>query len=434
MTRVSVIGCGYLGTVQASAMASLGHQVVGIDTNETRVASLREGSAPFFEPGLAELLAEGVASRRLAFDTDVSRAADAEVHFLCVGTPQGDGDAADLSAVFEACEQLLPHLREGAVVAGKSTVPVGTAEQLADLIAPTGATLVWNPEFLREGHAVADSLTPDRIVLGAAPGDAGRLAVQALTDVYRQPLAAGVPLVVTDLPTAELVKGAANAYLATRLSFVNAMAKVADAAGADVTQLTRALGYDARIGSRYLNAGIGFGGGCLPKDIRAFAARSRELGAEASAALLEHVDAINLGQRRWAVEAATGLLGDVQGRRITVLGAAFKPQSDDIRDSPALEIALALQTLGAEVTVTDPAALANVSARYPELRCAPEIERAVAGADLLMVATEWQEYRDLDPREIGPLVAAKNIFDGRNCLDSVSWSAAGWNYHGVGRR
>ena len=434
--RLSVIGCGYLGTVHAAAMASLGHEVIGIDTDAERIDTLRRGEAPFFEPEVEGLLSAGIKSGLLSFDTRLSAAREADVHFICVGTPQRlDEDAADLSALHAVCEDLLPFLRPGAVVAGKSTVPVGTAEPLRQTIATVGATLVWNPEFLREGHAVADTLSPDRIVIGASTDAAGVAAVELLREVYTTAREAGTPVVVTDLATAELVKGAANAFLATRLSFMNAIAEVADATGADVSLLSEALGYDDRIGPKYLGAGIGFGGGCLPKDIRSFASRARELGATSSAELLEHVDAINLGQRTRTVETAARMLGGtLTNRRITVLGAAFKPNSDDVRDSPALDIAHALHSAGATVTVTDPAALKNASLRYPELHFEYDLDAALAGAELVLLATEWQEYRALDPAIAGAGINEKRVLDGRNCLNPVAWTAAGWTYRGVGRR
>lgn len=433
--RISVIGCGYLGTVHAAAMASLGHEVIGIDTDKARVEKLGRGEAPFFEPGLDAQLAASVQSGRLTFTTDLADAAHAEVHFICVGTPQvEDGDAADLRALFAVCESLAPILKPGMVVAGKSTVPVGTAERLAPAITATGATLVWNPEFLREGHALSDTLSPDRIVIGTESGDASE-ATSVLEQVYASPLAAGTPLIVTDLPTAELVKGAANSYLATRLSFVNALAEVADAAGADISKLTEALGYDSRIGSQYLRAGIGFGGGCLPKDIRAFAARSHELGALGSASLLEQVDAINLRQRDHTLELAQQMLGgQVAGHKITVLGAAFKPDSDDVRDSPALDLAASLHRAGAIVTVTDPAAVDNAAARRPELSFETNIDVALRHAELVIIATEWPEYRGLDPAQVAGIVSAMRVLDGRNCIDPVAWKLAGWTYRGIGRR
>lgn len=456
---ISVIGCGYLGTVHAVAMAALGHDVIGIDIDAERIAQLAAGQAPFFEPGLPERLEAGLASGRLRFSSDIADAATADLHFVCVGTPQAaDGDAADLTAIFAATEALLPHVRAGSVIAGKSTVPVGTAARIAERLEPTGATLVWNPEFLREGRAVADSLSPDRIVIGVAggeaePGDTGgsaadgsaaggsdaggsaAAAINMLRAAYARMLELGTPLVVTDLATAELVKGAANAYLATRISFMNAMADVAERAGADISGLAEALGHDERIGPHYLRAGIGFGGGCLPKDIRAFAARATELGAASPAALLATVDSINLGQRSGLVAAiAAHFGGDVAGRRIAVLGAAFKPESDDIRDSPAIDIALELHRRGAVVTLTDPAALPNVASRYPELSLTQGLADTLRDAECVVVATEWTEYREIDPAVAAELVTERTVFDGRNCLDRASWSAAGWLYRGIGRR
>ena len=434
--KISVIGCGYLGTVHAAAMASLGHEVVGVDTDADRINTLCQGHVPFFEPGLEELLQAGAASGLLRFSSDLSDAESAELHFICVGTPQSpDSGAADLSALFSAQAALLPLLRPGAVVAGKSTVPVGTAAGLAAAIEARGAALVWNPEFLREGHAVADTLAPDRIVVGVSDNAAASAAAEVLRLAYSKPLAAGTPLVVTDLATAELVKGAANAYLATRLSFMNAMAEVADTVGADVSLLARALGYDERIGPKYLGAGVGFGGGCLPKDIRAFSARARELGAHTSASLLEQVDAINVEQRARTARLASEMLGgSVRNRRITVLGASFKPDSDDVRDSPALDIASALHSGGAHVTVTDPAALHNAARQHSGLVFEQDLDRALTEAQLVILATEWAEYRSLDPTRTKELVATPNMLDGRNCLDRVVWNAAGWSYRGVGRR
>jgi UDPglucose 6-dehydrogenase len=333
--KLSVIGCGYLGAVHAASMSSLGHTVVGIDVDPAKISALSAGLPPFFEPGLPELLADEVASGRLSFSTDIADAADATVHFVAVGTPQrADGLGADMRFVDAAVDALLPHLRPGSVVVGKSTVPVGTAQRLAEKIAPTGASLAWNPEFLREGFAIEDTLRPDRLVYGLADGDTEAKA--RLDEVYATALESGVPLIVADYATAELVKVAANAFLATKISFINAMAEVAEATGADVTRLADAIGHDARIGRRFLNAGVGFGGGCLPKDIRAFQARAVELGVGDSVSFLTEVDKINLRRRDRVVDLATELLGgDVTGRRIAVLGLAFKPNSDDIRDSPA---------------------------------------------------------------------------------------------------
>jgi len=435
--RMSVIGCGYLGAVHAAAMASIGHDVVGIDVDEHKVAVLAHGTAPFFEPRLEELLRDGLTSGRLRFSSDMADARGSDVHFLAVGTPQvAGGHAADLRFVDAALESLLPHLRRGDVVAGKSTVPVGTAERLAARVDETGATLVWNPEFLREGWAVHDTLTPDRLVVGVPDGAGGARAATLLREAYASAVATGTPFLVTDLATAELVKGAANAFLATKISFINAMAEIAEAAGADVALLADALGYDTRIGRRYLGSGIGFGGGCLPKDIRAFTARAEELGRGEAAGFLREVDAINLRRRDRAVQMVVDALGGlVFGRRVAVLGAAFKPFSDDIRDSPALDVAVRLRGLGADVVVTDPAALANAEAAHPQLGYAAERDDALRDADAVVIVTEWDEYRrDLTPEHAGSLVAGRVIIDGRNCLDADLWRAAGWSYHGMGRR
>ncbi|MBN7792855.1 UDP-glucose dehydrogenase family protein [Microbacterium sp. 2216-1] len=435
--RMSVIGCGYLGAVHAAAMASLGHDVIGIDVDRERVETLSAGVAPFYEPQLTELLRAGLEAGRLRFSTSMADAADAAVHFLAVGTPQAqNADAADLRYVDAAIDALLPYLRPGGVLAGKSTVPVGTAARLAERVAGTGATVVWNPEFLREGWAVHDTITPDRIVVGAADDPAGRRAVDLLRDVYRVSTEAGTPFLVTDLATAELVKGAANAFLATKISFINAMAEIAEASGADVTLLADALGHDTRIGRRYLGSGIGFGGGCLPKDIRAFAARAEELGRGSAVGFLREVDAINLRRRDRAVQLVVDALdGQVVGRRIAVLGAAFKPFSDDIRDSPALDVAVRLRGLGADVVVTDPAALDNAATAHPQLNYRVERDEALRDADAVVVVTEWDEYRrEMSPQHAAELVTGRIIVDGRNCLDAAAWRDAGWTYYGMGRR
>lgn len=435
--RISVIGCGYLGAVHAACMAKLGHEVVGIDVDERKIGELSAGRAPFFEPELEQLLQQVQATGRLTFTTEMSAAERSSVHFVCVGTPQKKGEnGADLSYVEAAITALLPHLKEGDLVVGKSTVPVGTAASLAVIVSnrQPGADLAWNPEFLREGHAVSDTLQPDRLVYGVLDGSEDHRAVQVLDQVYAGPLEAGTPRLVTDLPTAELVKTAANSFLATKISFINAMAELCDAAGADVTQLADAIGLDDRIGRKFLNAGIGFGGGCLPKDIRAFMARAGELGADQALTFLREVDAINMRRRTRVVELTRELCGgSLLGQRITVLGAAFKPESDDVRDSPALSIAAQLQLQGAVVTVTDPEALVNAARRFPELHYEKSTEAALHRADALLLLTEWQEYRDLDPFETAALVAIPRILDGRNILDSTKWRVAGWTYRGLGR-
>jgi len=434
--RISVIGCGYLGAVHAAAMAKLGHDVVGLDVDAAKVAALADGRAPFYEPGLPELLTETLATGRLRFTTDPAEVVGAQVHFVCVGTPQQRGEfAADLQYVNAAFEALRPHLSAGDVVAGKSTVPVGTAERLALELAGTGATLVWNPEFLREGFAVQDTLRPDRLVYGVPAGTPGEQAKAVLDEVYAAPLADGVPLVVTDYATAQLVKVAANSFLATKISFINAMAELCEATGADVAGLADAIGHDARIGRKFLNAGLGFGGGCLPKDIRAFMARAGELGVDQALSFLREVDSINMRRRVRMVDLAREVCGgSIVGRRIAVLGAAFKPDSDDVRDSPALSVAAQMQLQGAHVVVTDPQAIGNAQAKWPDLNFAETAEQAALGADVILLATEWAVYRELDPDKLATVVHKKRILDGRNVLDPEVWRTAGWTYRALGRR
>ncbi|MFT4009346.1 MAG: UDP-glucose/GDP-mannose dehydrogenase family protein [Nocardioidaceae bacterium] len=435
--RISVIGCGYLGAVHATCMASMGHDVVGIDVDATKVAALARGEAPFFEPGLPELLGQELTTGRLSFTTDLAAAAGADVHFICVGTPQKRGEfAADMSYVDAAFLGLAPYVGPGELVVGKSTVPIGTAERLASDLAALQpeALLVWNPEFLREGFAVQDTLHPDRLVYGydSAYGDRPR---EILDQVYAIPLAEGTPRIVSDLATAQMVKVAANAFLATKISFINAMAEMCEATGADVRLLADAIGHDDRIGRRFLNAGLGFGGGCLPKDIRAFMARAGELGVDQALSFLREVDAINMRRRVRMVDLAREECGgSIVGCRIAVLGAAFKPDSDDIRDSPALNVALQMHLQGADVTVTDPQAIPLAERAFPQLRYADTPEQAARDADLVLLLTEWKQYVQLDPLAFGKVVAQRKIVDGRNALDPDRWRFADWSYRALGRR
>jgi len=435
--RISVIGCGYLGAVHAACMARLGHEVVGLDVDAEKVDALASGRAPFYEPGLDDLLAETLGSGRLTFTDDPKQVADCTLHFICVGTPQKRGEnAADLTYVDAAVSTLLPFLKPGDVVAGKSTVPVGTAERLAALIAASvpDVALVWNPEFLREGFAIEDTLRPDRLVYGIPPGEAGERAAGVLSELYKELLDSDTPLVITDLSTAQLVKVAANSFLATKISFINAMAEFCEATGSDVVAIADAIGYDARIGRRFLNAGLGFGGGCLPKDIRAFMARAGELGVDQALTFLREVDSINMRRRVRMVDLAREECGgSIAGRRIAVLGAAFKPDSDDIRDSPALNVAEQMRLQGATVVVTDPAALENARRKFPELRYADTVLEAVDGAELVLLLTEWKEYASLDPVMLREHVDKPRVLDGRNALDPAAWRAAGWTYRALGR-
>jgi UDPglucose 6-dehydrogenase len=436
--RISVLGCGYLGAVHAASLVELGHEVVGIDVDKRKVASLCKARAPFYEPGFEDLLTRTLASGRLSFSTDIADAAGARVHFICVGTPQKHGEyAADLRFVQAATESLLQILEPGDLVVGKSTVPVGTAADLAAMVEEKvpGALLAWNPEFLREGFAVRDTLHPDRLVYGLPAGEDGEAARALLDEVYAPIVARGIPQVRTDYATAEMVKTAANSFLATKISFINAMAELCEATGGDVKQLADAIGYDDRIGRKFLNAGLGFGGGCLPKDIRAFMARAGELGADQALTFLREVDNINMRRRIRMVELAREVLdGSLLGKHVAVLGAAFKPDSDDIRDSPALNVAAQLQLQGAVVCVTDPAAIENSRREWPHLDYAATAEEAASRADLVLVLTEWRQYRELDPVAFGKVVAQKRVLDGRNALDRDAWVAAGWTYRALGRR
>lgn len=437
--RVSVFGTGYLGATHAAGMAELGHDVIGVDIDPAKVERLSRGEVPFFEPGLPELLGKHVATGRLRFTTDAREAADADVHFIGVGTPQRPGEyAADLRFVDAVIDTLAPLLRRPMVILGKSTVPVGTAARLARRVrelAPAGeqVDLGWNPEFLREGFAVEDTLRPDRLVVGVDPERAGRVE-QVAREVYAPIIERGTPFLVTDLATAELVKVSANAFLATKISFINAIAEVCEAAGADVVELADAIGYDERIGRKFLGAGLGFGGGCLPKDIRAFMARAGELGVDQALTFLREVDTVNQRRRTHVVDlAARELGGSLLGKHIAVLGAAFKPNSDDVRDSPALDVAGKLHLAGAQVRVYDPEAMANAAALSPTLTYASSLDDALTDADAVVVATEWQQFRTMDPRAAKSVVRGTLVIDARNCLDPQAWRAAGWTYRGMGR-
>ena len=434
--RLSVLGTGYLGATHAACMAELGFEVIGMDVDEAKVAMLADGRTPFYEPDLEPLLRKSLESGRLRFTTSYAEAATADVHFLCVGTPQRRGEyAADMRYVDGVVDGLAPHLDRPTLVVGKSTVPVGTAARLQQrlaVLAPAGkaAELAWNPEFLREGFAVEDTIKPDRLVVGTASDRAEAL----LREVYANAIAAGVPFLVTDYATAELVKVSANAFLATKISFINAMAELCEATGADVTQLADALGYDERIGRKFLNAGLGFGGGCLPKDIRAFMARAGELGVDQALTFLKEVDAINMRRRSHVVDRARAALGgSFLGTRVGVLGATFKPNSDDVRDSPALNVAGQIQLQGAQVTVYDPRGNDTARALFPTLGYADSAVAACEGADLVLHLTEWQEFREMDPAVLSDVVAEKKIIDARNALDPARWRAAGWTYGSLGR-
>lgn len=436
---MTVIGTGYLGATHAACMAELGHEVLGVDVDESKIEALKNGRVPFYEPGLPEVLERNIEAGRLDFSTSYDDAAEfANVHFLGVGTPQAHGSyAADLTYVKSVITELVPRLKGEHVIFGKSTVPVGTAAELQEManeLAQEGShvEIAWNPEFLREGYAVKDTITPDRIVLGVRGGQSRGEAVAR--EVYAKPLAQDTPFIVTDLQTAELVKVSANAFLATKISFINAVSEICEIAGADVVKLADAIGYDERIGRKFLGAGLGFGGGCLPKDIRAFMARAGELGADQALTFLREVDAINMRRRDRTVDMAKeAFQGSLLGHRVTVLGCAFKPNSDDVRDSPALSVAGSLSLAGAAVTVYDPEGMDNARKVFPTLNYAADCEEALRESELVILATEWQEFRQLDPAEVAGLVTNKHIIDGRNVLDVEAWKQAGWTIEALGR-
>jgi UDPglucose 6-dehydrogenase len=431
--KLSVIGTGYLGATHAACMASLGFEVIGYDTDTSKIDLLSKAKVPFYEPDLEELLAAQIKSGRLTFTKNINDLATADVHFICVGTPQvKGGNAADLSYVNSALEGIAKIVKPGGLVVGKSTVPVGTASKLRDRLIALNpkADLAWNPEFLREGFAVEDTLKPNRLVVGVVSDEAEKI----LKELYAANLKENIPWVRADLPTAELVKVAANSFLATKISFINAMAEVCEASGGDITVLAKAIGYDPRIGSRFLQAGIGFGGGCLPKDIRAFMARAEELGAKQAVEFLKEIDAINLRARQRIIELVRkDLSNDLSGKKIAVLGAAFKPDSDDVRDSPALDISAQIQAAGAIVTVHDPKAITNAQKRFPGLNYAQEINETLKDAELVLHLTEWKIYREINPVQIKSLVKSAIIIDGRNALDREAWRAAGWKFRALGR-
>jgi UDPglucose 6-dehydrogenase len=437
--RVTVIGTGYLGLTHAVCMADLGHDVLAIDIDEKKLATAASGQAPFFEPGLEPLLRKHLDSGRLRFTTSFADiGAFGDVHFLCVGTPQAADGQADLSYLHAAADALAPYLERECLIVGKSTVPVTTARRLRERIsamAPAGnaVDLAWNPEFLREGYAVKDSLTPDRIVFGVT-GDRAARSVQTLRRVYATPLASGIPGLVMDLETAELVKVAANAFLATKISFINVMAEMCEAVGADVINLAEAIGLDERIGRRFLSPGLGFGGGCLPKDIRAFGATASVHGVTSLTSLLGTVDAINLGRRDRVLSIARSVAGgSLRGKRVAVLGIAFKPNSDDIRDSPSLAVCDRLVAEGAAVGVHDPVAMPNAARRHLGLNYADTVSQAAEDAELVLHMTEWSDYQAIDPAALAQVVARPVLIDARCTLDAALWRNAGWTVHALGR-
>ncbi|NDH64971.1 MAG: UDP-glucose/GDP-mannose dehydrogenase family protein [Microbacteriaceae bacterium] len=434
MKKIVVIGLGYLGATTAVALNKMGNRVIGIDPNPAKIASLSAGTVPFFEPGLDEALTEALDSKQISFHSSYPQEAkDADIFLLCVGTPQAPGTkAADLRYLEAAIDELAPFYGENSIVVGKSTVPVGTAVQLKSRLSALvqlPARLAWNPEFLREGNALFDSLSPDRLVIGTDDAFSERV----LDELYAQLTEAGTPMVKTDIATAELVKVAANSFLATKISFINAMAEISEQVGADAVKLAEAIGHDARIGNKFLRTGLGFGGGCLPKDIRAFQARAEELGLGESVRFLDSVEQINTRRRNRVIEVAQETFSELENLQVTVLGAAFKPETDDIRDSPAIAVAELFASAGSKVRVHDPKAVANVRAAHPQLAAFDDLQRATAGADLIVIGTDWFEYGLIDPAQLASWVRNRVVIDGRNILPVAAWQKAGWKVVALGR-
>ncbi|MFD5696547.1 UDP-glucose dehydrogenase family protein [Streptomyces lasiicapitis] len=436
--RVSVIGCGHLGAPHAAAMAELGHEVVGVELSPETCRILQSGRGAFYERGLDELLAKHVASGRLRFTTELPEAAGwADLHFLAVGTPlREDGRGYDVSQVLGAVRSLAPLLTRPCTIVGKSMVTVGTVARLQEIVsaeAAEGVELVWNPEFLREGHAVEDSLHPDRIVAGLSSA----AAQKAIAEVYAPILArGGVELIVTDPQTAEVLKSAANAFLSTKISFINAMAEVCEITGADVNAVAYGIGIDHRIGHAGMRPGIGYGGGCLPKDVAAFAHRVEELGAEHAAGLLGAVEAVNRSRMDTAVALVERAHGSaLDGAAITVLGASFKPGTSDVRNSPALRLAGRLHQAGARTVIYDPESNEAARRLHPEYTYANDLRSALHEAEAVVLATDWPLFtQDTQlPSSAGAIVRARVLIDVRNSVDSHAWLAAGWQVWQLGR-
>ena len=430
MKNIAVIGTGYVGLTTGAIFADLGNRVICLDVDEEKIVHLRQGELPIHEPGLTEVVVRNLAAGRLAFTTSYAEGlADAEFLFIAVGTPDDGSGGADLSQVRAAARRIGEELRRRVIVINKSTVPIGTGDLVATIIgeyltADIAFSVVSNPEFLREGQALTDCLNPDRVILGATD----RAAAEEVAGLYAS---LDCPVIITDLRTAEMIKYASNAFLATRISFINEIAAICDQLGADVTQVARGMGLDNRIGPAFLDAGLGFGGSCFPKDVRALMRMATDAGQHPQ--LLQAVMEINDDRRRWVTERLTERLGELEGRRITLLGLAFKPNTDDIRDAPALAIIRHLQMAGAHVAAYDPAAMERAAAATHNVRFAPDAYAAGDGADAVVLVTEWNEFRSLDLAALRGRMRGSLFLDGRNLYDPEMLAAAGFDYIGIAR-
>ena len=432
MKNICVVGVGYVGIVTAACFADLGNKVVGLDINENKIAGLKEGIMPIYEPGLKELIDRNMQAKRISFTTSYEKGLkDAEYVFIAVGTPSGVDGEADLQYVATAARSIADNIHDGLIIINKSTVPVGTGDWVADIIREQNPdagdfSVVSCPEFLREGSAISDFMQPHRIVVGSLDEEAADKVAQ-----LHLPLRA--PIVVTDLRTAEMIKYASNAFLATKISFINEIANICEDLGADVMEVSNGMGFDSRIGPAFLNAGIGYGGSCFPKDVKALAYMAEKSGRHPQ--LLHSVMEINTDRRVMAVEQVKSMLNsqDLAGKTIGMLGLSFKPNTDDMRDAPSITIANLLLREGAAVKAFDPIAMKEAAKLLPDVQMAENPYSLAEGCDLLMINTEWNEFRQLDLRRIKKAMKSPQLFDGRNIYDPVQMTKLGFRYRGVGR-
>jgi len=430
MRKICVVGVGYVGLVTGTCLADLGNQVICLDINEEKIAMLQRGEMPIYEPGLEELVRRNVAAGRLSFTTSYEEGIrDAEFVFIAVGTPEGVDGEADLKYVRMAAESIAEVMDHPVIIVNKSTVPVGTGDWVADIINRrlnhnVDFAVVSNPEFLREGSAINDFLNPDRIVLGSL----NREAAEKVAQLYL-PLRA--PIMITDLRTAEMIKYASNAFLATRISFINEIANICEKLGADVKEVAVGMGYDRRIGHHFLDAGIGFGGSCFPKDVKALAHMAAIHGTHPQ--MLRTVMEINRDQRRRVIQKLRDILGSLDEKTVGLLGLAFKPNTDDMREAPSVEIAYLLMSEGAHVRGYDPVAMRTAERVLPEITLCSNPYELAEGCDAIVVCTEWNEFKHLDMARIKAVMRQPVLIDGRNIYDPQAMREMGFIYRGMGR-
>jgi UDPglucose 6-dehydrogenase len=430
MKQICVVGVGYVGLVTAACFADLGNRVIALDIDEEKIEGLKALKMPIYEPGLEELVERNVKSGRITFTTSYADALDStEFAFIAVGTPSGVDGEADLQYVAAAARSIAEHMQDNLIIINKSTVPVGTGDWVADIVRdsqvkPVPFAVVSCPEFLREGSAISDFMNPHRTILGSLDREAAEKVAQ-----LHLPLRA--PIMITDLRTAEMIKYASNAFLATKISFINEMANICEALGADVKEVAVGMGYDNRIGPHFLEAGMGYGGSCFPKDVLALAHMAAEKGRHPQ--LLRAVMEINSDRRRTAIEDLRRMVGGFAGKQIGILGLAFKPNTDDMRDAPAVDIAAAILAEGATVKAYDPVAMKVARNLLPEVQMCRDAYEAAQDSDALIVVTDWNEFKQLDLRQVRDLMRTPVLYDGRNIYDPATVRALGYNYRAIGR-